>query len=245
MDPCSQMDLPIEIPCTDSSALQTCGRIPVDPRILGRCRLNRNVMIALAGGLAAGFLAGYFVFSGESRDAASPVVAASTAPIMPAPSLGGAMPGAAPGAMPSGPVLPSAEVQARITRLETAVLADPKNHDAWADLGNEYFDSHQAQKAVDAYGKALALKPGDPNVLTDQGVMYRQLGQFDKALATFQKANKLQPSHVQSLFNMGIVYANDLNKPDEAAKAWNKVLALAPASDQAAQARQMLSQLKK
>ena len=155
------------------------------------------------------------------------------------------MPGAAPGVMPGGPMLPSAEAQARIARLETVVLADPKNHDAWADLGNEYFDSHQAQKAVNAYGKALALKPGNPNILTDQGVMYRQLGQFDKALATFQKANKLQPSHVQSLFNMGIVYANDLNKPDEAAKAWNKVLAVAPNSDQAAQARQMLSQLKK
>jgi tetratricopeptide (TPR) repeat protein len=75
--------------------------------------------------------------------------------------------------------------------------------------------------------------------------MYRQLGQFDKALAVFQKANRLQPSHVQSLFNMGIVYANDLNKPDEAAKLWNKVLTVAPASDQAAQARLMLSQLKK
>ena len=75
--------------------------------------------------------------------------------------------------------------------------------------------------------------------------MYRQLGQFEKALATFQKANRLQPSHVQSLFNMGIVYANDLNKPDEAIKVWNKILALAPTSDQAAQARQMLSQLKK
>jgi len=217
----------------------------VDPRVLGRCRLNRNIMFALAGGLAAGFLAGYFVFSGESRDAASPAAAASTAPIMPAPSLGGAMPGAAPGAMPSGPVLPSAEVQARIAQIEAALRTDPKNHDAWVALGNEYFDSHQAQKAVDAYTKALTLKPGDPNVLTDQGVMYRQLGQFDMALATFQKANKLQPSHVQSLFNMGIVYANDLNKPDEAAKAWNKVLVLAPASDQAAQARQMLSQLKK
>ena len=216
----------------------------MDPRILGRCRLNRNVMIALAGGLAAGFLAGYFVFGGESREA-SPVVAASTTPIMPAPSLGGAMPGAAPGAMPGGPTLPSAEVQARIARLETVVLADPKNHDAWADLGNEYFDSHQAQKAVNAYGKALALKPGNPNILTDQGVMYRQLGQFDKALANFQKANKLDPSHVQSLFNIGVVYANDLNKPDEAAKAWNKVLTVAPGSQQAAQARQMLSQLKK
>jgi len=203
-------------------------------------------MFALAGGLAAGFLAGYFVFGGESKEP-GPIVAAPTnaAPLMPAPSLGGGMPaGAMPGAMPGGPALPSAEVQARIARIEAAVQADPKNHDAWVALGNEYFDSHQAQKAVGAYEKALTLKPGDPNVLTDQGVMYRELGQFDKALATFQKANKAEPNHVQSLFNMGIVYANDLKKPEEAAKAWNKVIAVAPTSDQAAQARQMLSQLK-
>ena len=206
--------------------------------------MNRNIMFALAGGLAAGFLAGYFVFSGESRNASVPVVAAPAAPIMPAPSLGGGMPGAAPGAMPSGPALPSVEAQARIASIESALLADPKNHDAWVALGNEYFDSHQAQKAVDAYAKALALKPEDPNVLTDQGVMYRMLGQFDKAVATFQKANKQQPDHIQSLFNMGIVYANDLKKPAEAAKVWNKMIAIAPTSDQAAQARQMLSQLK-
>ena len=207
--------------------------------------MNRNIMFALVGGLAAGFLAGYFVFGGEAKDGGGPVVAASAAPLMPAPSLGGGLPGALPGAMQGAATLPSAEVQARIARIEAAVLADPKNHDAWVALGNDYFDSHQAQKAVAAYGKALALKPDDPNVLTDQGVMYRQLGQFDKALTTFQKANKLEPSHVQSLFNMGVVYANDLHQPDEAAKAWNKVLATAPASDQAAQARQMLSQLKR
>jgi cytochrome c-type biogenesis protein CcmH/NrfG len=205
--------------------------------------LNRNILFALVGGLAAGFLAGYFVFGGDSAQTHTPVVAASTAPIMPAPSLGG-LSGANPGAMPSGPALPSAEVQARIARIEAAVLADPKNHDAWAALGNEYFDSHQPQKAIDAYAKALALKPENPDILTDQGVMYRQLGQFDKALAAFQKANKQKPTHIQSLFNMGIVYSADLNKPAEAAKAWNKVIATAPGSEQAAQAKQLLSQQK-
>ncbi len=207
--------------------------------------MNRNIMIALAGGLAAGFLAGYFVFGGDSHNGAPSVVAAPTGPIMPVPSLGGAVPGAMPGAMPASPALPSAEVQARINRLEATVLAEPKNFGAWFALGNDYFDTHQHQKAVDAYGKGLAIKPDEPNVLTDQGVMYRDLGQFDKALANFQKANKLDPNHVQSLFNMGVVYSADLHKPDEAAKAWNKVIALAPGSEQAAQARQMLSQLKK
>jgi tetratricopeptide (TPR) repeat protein len=97
---------------------------------------------------------------------------------------------------------------------------------------------------VDAYAKGLAIHPDDPNVLTDQGVMFRELGQFDKALANFQKANKLDSNHVQSLFNMGVMYSADLHKPDEAAKAWNKVIALAPGSEQASQARQMLNQQK-
>lgn len=202
-------------------------------------------MFALAGGLVAGFAAGYFVGAGSAKDAA-PVGAAPTAAVLPAPSLGGGMaPGMPAGAIPPGMGLPNAEVQARIIRLESLVRTDPKNHDAWVGLGNDYFDTHQAQKSVDAYSKALALKPDDPDILTDQGVMYRQLNQFDKAIANFQKASKLNPAHVHSLFNLGIVYSNDLNKPDEAAKAWNKVLAVAPNSEQAAQARQLLSQLKK
>lgn len=210
-------------------------------------RLNRNIVFALVGGLAAGFLAGYVVFSGDSREAAPVSAAPANAPaVMQAPSLGGGMPtGAAPGAMPPMAGPPSAEVQARIARIEAAVLADPKNHDAWVALGNDYFDSHQAQKAVGAYAKALALKPDNPDVLTDQGVMYRQLGQFENAVANFQKASQLNPAHIQSLFNLGVVYSSDLNKPAEAAKALNKVLTLAPGSEQAAQARQMLSQLKK
>ena len=136
-------------------------------------------------------------------------------------------------------------MQARINQIEAVVLADPKNHDAWVALGNDYFDTHQAQKAVVAYDRALALQPDDPNILTDQGVMYRNLGQPEKALANFQKANKIQPKHLPSLINIGVVYANDLAKPAEAAKAWNKVVATDPTSEQATQARQMLADLKK
>ncbi len=205
-------------------------------------------MFALAGGLVVGFLAGYFVGTGSAKETAGPTTAAPTAGVvLPAPSLGGGMaPGiAAPGQIPPGMGLPNAEMQARIMKLEGIVKAEPKNRDAWVGLGNDYFDSHQPQKAVDAYAKALALKPDDPDILTDQGVMYRQLNQFDKAIANFQKAGKINPAHVPSLFNLGIVYAGDLNKPDEAAKAWNKVLVLAPNSEQATQARQLLAQLNK
>lgn len=189
-------------------------------------------MLALVGGFAAGAVVGYLFGSGRSES--GPIVAAPVA-AAPAPAAPAAMPGLG---------LPSAEAQTHVARLEATVRTDPRNHDAWVSLGNAYFDTHQAQRAVDAYGKALALKPEDPNVLTDQGVMYRELKQFDKAIANFQKASKLDPTHVQSVFNQGVVYAYDLNKPEEAAKAWSRVVALAPGSPQAAQARQQLNQLK-
>lgn len=197
--------------------------------------MNRNIMFALAGGFAAGAVVGFF-FGSSRAPHAGPVVAAPVS--APAPGV----PQGLPAGMP-GMGLPNADLQAQIARLEALVRTDAKNHDAWVSLGNAYFDSHQAARAVEAYGKALVLKPEDPNVLTDQGVMYRELQQYDKALANFQKASKLDPKHTQSLFNQGVVLAFDLKKPEEAAKAWNRVIAVAPESQQAAQARQQLSQI--
>ena len=201
--------------------------------------MNRNILLALVGGLVVGGLIGYFI--GVSSGSGSSMVVAAAVPA--APATPGVMPGAAPGMAP-GAMAPNATQQQNLTTLERVVLQEPGNRQAWVELGNAYFDSSQPQKAVTAYAKALALKGDDPNVLTDQGVMFRDLGQFDKAVANFEKASKLDPKHLQSLFNLGIVYANDLHKPAEATAAWNKIIALAPDSQQAGQARQALAQLK-
>ena len=201
--------------------------IGAPPRL--ECRaMNRYTLIGLAIGLVVGLFIGTQVGSSGSS---------------PAP---GAMPAGMPPGMPQMPPQGGADanLQARIAQLQSVVARDPKNAQAWVQLGNDYFDSRQAQKAVEAYGRALELKPNDPNVLTDQGVMYRELGQFDKAVANFQAANKADPTHVQSLFNMGVVYASDLKQPQKASEAWQKVITTAPNSPQAADARQAIEQLK-
>jgi tetratricopeptide (TPR) repeat protein len=129
--------------------------------------------------------------------------------------------------------------------MQAVVARDPKNYEAWVQLGNDFFDTRQTQKAIDAYSHALELKPNNANVLTDQGVMYRDLGQFEKAVANFQKANQVDPKHVQSLFNLGVVYLNDLKQPKKAIEAWNKVIQTAPQSEQANQARAAIEDAKK
>jgi tetratricopeptide (TPR) repeat protein len=200
--------------------------------------LNKNTVIALLVGVLAGLLIGYSVGSSMGGGAhQAPVVAAPAgAPLGGAPA--GGMPGAAPA--PGAGV----DVQQRIATLQQVVGQDPKNAQAWTQLGNDYFDTNQPQKAVEAYGHVLELQPGNADVLTDQGVMYRALGQFDKAVENFRKANEANPRHLQSLFNLGVVYAYDLKQPKKAIEVWEKLVAIDPSSSQAIQARTQLEQLK-
>jgi cytochrome c-type biogenesis protein CcmH/NrfG len=135
------------------------------------------------------------------------------------------------------------DAAARIDVARRVVDQDPKNVRAWIELGNLYFDTKQPQKSVDAYAKALELAPANPDVLTDQGVMFRALGSYDRAVANFQKATELDPGHLQSLYNLGVVYAFDLKDTPKAEAVWNKLIQLAPQSDNAIQARQALAQL--
>jgi cytochrome c-type biogenesis protein CcmH/NrfG len=166
---------------------------------------------------------------------------------VPAQGAPGTMPPPGAGAPPSVPGMgmgqPAVPDARRIAALEGLVAREPANREAWVQLGNDYFDSKQAQKAVAAYGRALELKGDDANVLTDQGVMYREMGQYDKAIANFEKAAKIDPQHVQSTFNLGVVYAYDLKLPAKAVQAWNKVIQTSPGSPQAAQARQAIQEL--
>lgn len=190
--------------------------------------MNRNVVIALLVGLVAGGLVGYSIGHEISRPQA-PIVAAG-APVPPSP-----------GAPAPNPAF---QTQQRVAMLQQVVAREPKNVQAWIQLGNDYFDLRQAQQAVDAYAKVLELQPDNPDILTDQGVMLRELRQYDRAVANFLRANEVQPRHLQSLYNAGIVYAYDLNQPEKAIQAWNKIVASDPTSPQALQARSQLEELK-
>lgn len=198
--------------------------------------MDRNLMTGAGVGLVAGLAIGYFIGSSRSETivvAPPPVPGAQGAPA-PAPFQGQAPQGA-----PMGGVN-TFELQRRIFANQQVVASDPKNLQAWIMLGNDNFDLHQPEKAIEAYGKAMELGGENPDLLTDQGVMYRELKQFDKAIANFEKASKLNPKHLQSLFNLGVVFSEDRKDIPKAIKVWNRIIATDPASPQANQARQAI-----
>jgi cytochrome c-type biogenesis protein CcmH/NrfG len=145
------------------------------------------------------------------------------------------------GGVPMGGGAPT-DYQQRIAEAKKIVAGDPKNLQAWIQLGNDYFDTDQIQEAINAYAKALELQPNNPNVLTDQGVMFRKMGWFDKAIANFEKAQQLDPKHLQSLYNLGVVYAQDLKQPAKAVPIWERYLQMDSTSPTAQQIRGMMDQ---
>lgn len=131
-------------------------------------------------------------------------------------------------AAPAAGQPPQQDMLTAIQTLEEVVAKEPGNYEAWVRLGNTYFDTDQAAKAIVAYDKALAIHNGSPDVWTDLGIMYRRQGQFDKALDSFDQAAQRDPSHTMSRFNKGIVLLHDVNDPQGAIAAWQEVLALDP-----------------
>ena len=144
---------------------------------------------------------------------------------------------------PVGPP-PTVNLQQKLTELKNIVAADPANFQAWVALGNEHFDSNQLMDAIEAYDKALEIKPNSPNVLTDQGVMFKRLGWFDRAITNFNKANEIDPTHATSVYNLGIVYRYDLQDFPKAQKAWTHFLEISPTGPGSDRVRQDLEFLR-
>ncbi|HEY6009789.1 MAG TPA: tetratricopeptide repeat protein [Geobacteraceae bacterium] len=183
--------------------------------------MKKESLLLIVVSLIVGLLGGYLVFNLSTKKDEAP----------------------AGGGMPLGAGSPT-DYQQRIAEGEKIVAREPKNLQVWIQLGNDYFDTDQPQKAVNAYGKALEIEPNNPNILTDQGVMFRRLGWFDKALANFEKAQQIDPKHVQSIYNMGIVYAYDLKQADKAIQTWTRYLQFDSTSPQAQQVKGLVEQLK-
>jgi cytochrome c-type biogenesis protein CcmH/NrfG len=131
--------------------------------------------------------------------------------------------------MPAGmPPDAQKEIQDQIAALETETRQNPANVAAWVELGNAYFDTDQFEKSIQAYRKALDLKPDDADVWTDMGVMQRKAGRSQEAVKAFDQAIAVNPKHEVSRLNKGIVLFHDLQDVEGALRAWEGLLEINP-----------------
>ena len=160
---------------------------------------------------------------------------------------GGAGPAAAPAAaQASAPTTAGAQQPAppldekRAAELRAEALKNTSSPVARVQLGNLYFDAEQYAEAARWYEEALKLDPKDPNVSTDLGIAYYYQNQPDRALQQFEQSLKIDPAHSKTLLNIGVVRAWGKQDLDGAARAWERVIEVAPNSEEAKRAKQGL-----
>ena len=132
----------------------------------------------------------------------------------------------------------------RVADLKTAAERNPADADSRVQLANLYFDSERFADAIRWYEEALKIDPRNPNASTDLGITYYYTNQVDRALAQFDKSLDIDPRHTKTLLNMGFVRAYGKQDLDGAAKAWQRVVEIAPATPEGQRARQALEALR-
>lgn len=154
-------------------------------------------------------------------------------------------PPAGPAGGAGSPELSALQADREAKLLREIVTREPKNVDAWVRLGNMSMDSGKYQDAVDAYAAALDIDPMNVNVRVDMGTCYRNLGNPVRAVEEYRKAIEIEPKHIYAYKNLGVVLAFDLQRNEEAIKAFQSYLKLSPNAPDALQISNLIDELKK
>jgi cytochrome c-type biogenesis protein CcmH len=116
-----------------------------------------------------------------------------------------------------------------IVLLRQRLDANPDQVEGWRLLGQALTAQKQAAQARDAYAKAAALAPQEPDVLTEAAearALANPDHRFDEpAVALLRQALARQPMHQRARWFMGIAQ-RQARQPAEAAKTWEPLLAI-------------------
>jgi len=131
--------------------------------------------------------------------------------------------------------------QEEYNHLKTHVQENPADFSANVNLANFLFDNQRFNEALIYYNAAIQINPEVPDVLVDAGVSHFNLEQFERSREFFEKALAINENHVNALYNMGVVSAR-LGSMEDMRSNWLRLMEVAPQSQQAQAAQQMINQ---
>jgi tetratricopeptide (TPR) repeat protein len=107
------------------------------------------------------------------------------------------------------------ETQQAIDTLRKAILAHPKNPDAYVQFAYLTYEHGSPQIGIDFLNAGLTQLPQEGQLYLVRGILLCQFGEFTKAFDDFQTANRLDPSLSYANVAKGIV-ESQVHKPTEA-----------------------------
>jgi cytochrome c-type biogenesis protein CcmH/NrfG len=197
---------------------------------------KRLVIVAVA---VAALLAGAIVVIGTAADSGSS-------------ATGGAS--AADASLPSGhpsigddatatPVATGATVAKTVRRLEKARAADPSDSGVLLDLGDAYFLQQEYDRAGEAYGAALRLRPSDPTATVRLAMVWHASGESQRAVKAIEGVLAERPDDQEAHYSLAIVYFSE-GRVAEARDQWATAARLDPSSELGRRSKSFVDLLK-
>ena len=100
-------------------------------------------------------------------------------------------------------LLKQGKYKAAESHLETVVLLDPNDSEAYAALGLSRFKLDKLESAAAAYLKSIDINP-TAEAYSDVGLIFVNQGQFKRAIPALQQALKIQPELPEAHTNLGL-----------------------------------------
>ena len=130
------------------------------------------------------------------------------------------------------------QYDAAVENLSKASEIDPTQIAVWSNLATAYTEQAKTktgadfdatmQKAIDVYGKALALKPDDAGLHNNYALTLAKAKKFPEAQAELQKAADLDPQNAgKYYYNLGALLVNS-NQNDAASTAFKTAIEKQP-----------------
>lgn len=98
--------------------------------------------------------------------------------------------------------------------------------DTWFERAADLEEDDPAA-AIEAYRRALHLRPDHAETLINLGRLHAESGAVDRAAECFARAIELDPRDATAVYNLGVV-AQDMGKDEEAVRLYERALALDP-----------------
>jgi tetratricopeptide (TPR) repeat protein len=114
-----------------------------------------------------------------------------------------------------------------IDRIQQALARDAGAWQTWMNLGVTRYGQRRYADALEAYARAQALAPGEPDLLLNEGNALLELGRHEEARARYEQVRALRPQDAQVHMNLG----NAWRQAQQHAQAWphyEQALQLAP-----------------
>ncbi|WP_076792754.1 tetratricopeptide repeat protein [Chlorobium sp. KB01] len=103
----------------------------------------------------------------------------------------------------------------------------PTSADAWGYLGFAYLQKGELALAIDAYKRAIQIRPDYAHYWADLGVAYGREGQYERMIAAYRQAVRNNNEYALAWINLGIAYIQN-GSYLQAVEAYQQVVRITP-----------------